>query len=53
MNRENIWTISKTISSREPRLPGLKVGDTEFFLNAWKSFFSLFQIIWQTFWDLL
>ena len=49
MNREGIWTISKTISSREPRLPGPKVGDTEFFKTAWKSFFNSFQIIWETF----
>ena len=45
MNREDIWTISKTISSREPRLLGPKVGDTEIFKNAWKSFFNSFQII--------
>ena len=43
MNREDIWTISKTISSREPRLPGPKVGDTEFFKNAWKSFLIRFR----------
>ena len=49
MNREDIWTISKTISSREPRLLGPKVGDTEIFKNAWKSFFNSFQIIWETF----
>ena len=49
MNRKDIWSISKTISSREPRLPGPKVGDTEFFKNAWKPFFISFRIIWETF----